>query len=157
VWRSGYANVTVLPVAAYDRLGHVRMTLNRENRGGSHLLTGGDVLVPCARLDDLLPAIGVDHVDLVKIDAEGTDHLALRGLERTLERTGATAVVEVLPALADLGGDRTEDVLAYYWSLPVRRLVIGAGGALRPVATPAEVLEAAAGEDWLNLVLAPSA
>jgi FkbM family methyltransferase len=153
LWRNGCINAVVLEVAAHDRSGHLPMARNSVNRGGSNLLGGGDLLVPCARLDDLLDALGPPAADVVKVDAEGTDHLVLRGMERTLARPGASVVVEVLPDLAALGGDPVEAVLDYYWSLPLERHLLEPDGALRPVAAPAEVLEAGARADWLNLVL----
>jgi FkbM family methyltransferase len=38
-------------------------------------------------LDQILPALGVDHIDLLKIDTEGAEVDVLRGAERTLPRT----------------------------------------------------------------------
>jgi FkbM family methyltransferase len=153
LWRNGCANAVVLEVAAHDRQGHLPLARNSVNRGGSNLLGGGDLLVPCAALDDLLDALGPPAADVVKVDAEGTDHLVLRGMARALARPGASVAVEVLPDLAALGGDPVEAVLDYYWSLPLERHLLEPGGALRPVATPQEVLAAGADADWLNLVL----
>lgn len=44
------------------------------------------------RGDDYCAEHSIDHIDLLKIDAEGTDHLVLKGFERLLEARAVEAV-----------------------------------------------------------------
>jgi FkbM family methyltransferase len=71
--------------------------------------------VPAIALDDLL----ADHrrVDVVKIDAQGTDHVALEGMRRTLARCRSIVLIEFWPPGIEEFGDRPADVLAFYRSL----------------------------------------
>jgi FkbM family methyltransferase len=48
--------------------------------------------VPVTRGDDYCAERGVDHIDLLKIDAEGSDHLVLKGFARMLEGGSVGAV-----------------------------------------------------------------
>ena len=92
VARNGIRTVTVLPVAASDRKGEAVLSGYAEadrNRGVSSLVAApaGDApsfAVRTAPLDDLLDELGVDSVDLVKIDVEGAEELVVRGMARGL-------------------------------------------------------------------------
>lgn len=52
--------------------------------------------VPCYRFDDIGPDIGIKDIGLMKIDVEGAELLALRGMKRTLENKGHWILCEVL-------------------------------------------------------------
>lgn len=86
---NGYRDrVTVLQVAATHETGPLHFTTSRANSGGGHLGLGWtsqddeiDVEIQGVRLDDL----DVDGpVRLIRIDAEGSEALILRGAERLL-------------------------------------------------------------------------
>ena len=106
--------VTTLQVAAADRPGGV--TLNGFDRGnGNFGLSRIDpdaapergVSVPARPLDELLSREGLDRVDLMKMDIEGAETLALDGLRRTLAaRRVRRLLLELHPALL-IGSDRT--------------------------------------------------
>ena len=53
--------------------------------------------VPGRSLDSLIEAGGIDQVDLVKLDTEGTETAALRGMLQTLQRGHPHLFCEVLP------------------------------------------------------------
>lgn len=85
-----YPNITPLQVAAWNKDG--KMTLHQSvSYTGSTLipshsitsspLSGKTTEVETARLDELLPSMGITHVDFVKIDAEGAGNKILEGLE----------------------------------------------------------------------------
>lgn len=44
------------------------------------------------RGDDVMERAGVEHIDLLKIDAEGADLAVLRGFERTMARAGISVI-----------------------------------------------------------------
>ena len=47
------------------------------------------------RGDDYFPTAGIEHIDLMKIDVEGFEKLALEGLQKTLHRTRPIIVCEL--------------------------------------------------------------
>jgi FkbM family methyltransferase len=131
LWRNG-VTVLVLPVAAYSRRGHVALLVNNENRGGTALALEWQPgpLVPCAPLDDLL----AEWVpDVVKVDVEGTDHLAIAGMEMMLKRNHDVLVVtEFFPNVSDLHGTPPAEVLDSYEAAGFALHLLGGSGELVP-------------------------
>lgn len=76
--------VTVFPMAVGEREGTVTLYRHEENRGHSNLFDGVDpVAVPCRTIDSLdLPPI-----DVCKMDIEGSELSALKGMEATIRRS----------------------------------------------------------------------
>ena len=140
LWRRGCDNVTVLPVAAYERRGHVRFVSNPDGLSGSSiaLAEGAAVrMVPCARLDDLL---GTTVVDLIKIDVEGVEPEVVRGAEALIRAAPTLDIVtEFWPTSPSYGGSTPAEVLDYYESLGLELQLLGLDGSTKP-ATSAEVL-----------------
>lgn len=92
------ANVTVRPEALSDRAGEVSFFVGPDDHRGTSSLrpledAGNRVTVPQARLDDLLPP--GERIDVIKIDVEGAEHLALAGMVGCLRRDRPSLVVEV--------------------------------------------------------------
>ena len=88
-------NVDVLQVAAWDSYTQLRLEdPNGQTSGGSTrvLADGGGPLVEAALLDDFLCA--ESQIDLIKLDVEGADLHALRGLRETLSRCGPRLLIE---------------------------------------------------------------
>lgn len=52
-------------------------------------------IVPVQRLDDILQELGVSRVDVIKLDIEGSEWMALRGAVRTLELYRPTLILEI--------------------------------------------------------------
>ncbi len=153
LWRHGYIDALVLPVAAYSHFGHLELVVNEENRGGTVMgpeNTGG-TLIPCAPLDSLL---GGSAVDVLKIDAEGCDHLIVEGASRTIAANpGLVIVVEFWPRV-ELRNSAPTDILGLYCDtagFDLRR--IQPDGSLLPM-TREEAL--AHPEDFFELVLVPA-
>jgi len=103
-------NVTVLPNAAWDGSGSATFHIASQNRGGSSLSEmsnreGGET-VQLSRLDDLIPESVFPRIRLIKIDIEGAEHHALKGLVRVLESNRDCVIVcEIDPDNIDrLGG-----------------------------------------------------
>lgn len=97
VARLRFTNVTLLCLAASDRCAEGAMTIPRASTGLENYylahLDGqrSDVQVLCLAIDQLaLPA----PVRLVKVDAEGCEERALRGMSRLLERDQPILIVE---------------------------------------------------------------
>jgi FkbM family methyltransferase len=86
-------NVTVVEMAAWDS----QTRLNLEDpkaTSGSTRVVEGDGAVQAAPLDDILAGLGNVTPDLIKLDVEGADLHALRGMAETLERARPTLFVE---------------------------------------------------------------
>ncbi len=64
-----------------------------------------DVTVNSMRLDSVLAHAGIEHVDLVKIDAESSELQVLRGMSGTIERFRPAIVLEVGDFSVPGGGD----------------------------------------------------
>lgn len=87
--------VVVLPVAACDYDGDALLYLH-ESSGGHSLKPVGEktVKVKCRRLDSLLnDGLGIDRVDVTKVDVEGYEGHVLRGLEGIFSRNPPRVLV----------------------------------------------------------------
>lgn len=88
---SGESGVTLRNCAAGDGIGELEFFEERDAGKGSSLVAGflsvpGHTRrVPVVRLDDDLPALGVQRVDYLKIDAEGYDMRVLAGARRLFD------------------------------------------------------------------------
>jgi FkbM family methyltransferase len=89
---AGHDNVRLMPVALADRSTSCRMShVGRINSGEWHLAAEGEgPLVPVSPLD----VLALRDVGLVKIDAEGSEHLVLAGAERTLRACHPVVILE---------------------------------------------------------------
>ena len=133
---NGAGNVTVETTALYDRDGEVAFDPSLTQPGGAHLATAstGTATVPATRLDTWAAAAGIERLDFVKLDVEGTELAVLAGAEATIRRFRPTVVVECNPvALRRFGQRSYGDLLDALRALfPVVGLV-GGGGHLVPL------------------------
>lgn len=131
--RHGCDNVEVLPLAAWDSAGRVRLVhqpgepvaswVAEEDEGES------DRDVPAARLDDLLAG----SFDVIKTDAEGSDHIALAGARRLLAAC-PLAVVEFWPRITMPQRSAEPRAIAEsYLALGRELAVVSVMGDLEPV------------------------
>ena len=91
--------------------------------------------VQTIRADDYLDEQGVRRVDLIKMDIEGAELDALRGLRQTIARSpGVVMVMEYNPAALKAFGHAPEAVLEEVLAMGFRRAqVIGPDGGLTDV------------------------
>lgn len=96
---NGMRNVSLLETAVGDSTGFATLALSAGANLGMFTLgaVSGETgcRVEVRRLDDLLEEIGVDRVDLIKMDIEGSEYRALRGAEKTLARHKPTLLIEL--------------------------------------------------------------
>jgi FkbM family methyltransferase len=90
--------VTVHPIALSDYTGSAQFTTDIDS--GNHLAENESprgatmVTVPVQTLDDWARGVGLTHLSLVKIDAEGADHKILAGGREVLTRFRPPIIVE---------------------------------------------------------------
>jgi len=152
------SNVDIVAAAASDRSGHLTLSLSPWNSGDNRAYPVPEmerIDVPAVRLDDVMP---VDvHVDVVKLDTQGTDHRAVRGMEATLARCRPVLVVEFWPPTITESGDDPLAVLAQYAAMGFEVRVLGQpeGG---PAPSPADVVRAALTShgEFCTLILRPA-
>jgi hypothetical protein len=147
VWRHG-ADVEIVPAAASDGLGPVRLEMDAAHRSGAQI-SGSGIEVRAATLDDLVPE---GEVDVLKLDVEGAEPLVLRGATAILARSPVLAAVVEFRNEPHVGGESPEDVLAFYDSLGFELCLLRRNGELDP-STPAGVMARARQVPSLNLVL----
>lgn len=154
---NGATNVQIVAAAATDRSGHVTLSLSSWNTGDNrayavHAMER--IEVPAVRLDDVVPADV--HVDVVKLDTQGTDHRAVWGMEATLARCRPVLVSEFWPPVIAESGDDPVAVLERYAAMGFEVRVLGHPEE-GPAPTPAAVVEAAVTRhgEFCTLVLRP--
>jgi FkbM family methyltransferase len=131
---NGAENVVVGEEALADQPGEATFFVGpADHRGTSSLrsLTGGEgvLKVRRLRLDDWLPA--GEHVDVIKLDVEGAEYLALRGMEAILRRDRPDLVIEITDSFLQEMGASAAAVHAFLSGLGYRMYVIEPDG-LRP-------------------------
>ena len=151
LWRHGCRNVTVLPVAGYTETGHVQFETNPDGGSGDWVnpfdIKPHATLVPSLALDEVIPG----PVHALKSDAQGADHLVLKGMAAALAASpDPRMVVEFLPTLPNLYGDSQADVLALYRQMGFGLFFLTPTGEPYPVGED-EVM--GTGADVLNLCL----
>ena len=142
LWGNRCDNATVIGVAAWSEPAHLDLVTYPEGGAATEVRSGGDgaVLVPAAPLDELIPGT----VDVLKIDAQMTDHLAVRGAERIIAASPRIAVIaEFFPAALRDKGEDPERILDYYLGLGLELGMLDreGRGEIEPK-TPAEIFAA---------------
>lgn len=73
----------------------------------AHIATDGEQNVPCDTMDSFVTSLGVDSIDLLKIDVEGFTDVVLSEAEQTLAMTASTIIEfshgDILSRLKNLG------------------------------------------------------
>lgn len=158
---NGFTNITVVAAAASSSPGWAALETDASNGHIVPLVGDGGAPVRCSYavalrpLDDILAGLGVDAVDVMKVDTEGAEPLVLAGASRTLAQR-PVLVSEFFPAaLADTSGIAPTEHLARLRRAGYQLAVIGEpDGPLDDDAIMAVV--ARRGVDHLDLVARPA-
>ena len=139
---NGFAHVQVFPVAAAETSRTVAMTTHARTSNGEtlgHAREGDLVFAPGHDLDKLL--LGIDRLHLMKIDIEGFELLAWRGLQKTLARLRPIVISEFHPmALERCGGCNAEEYAGELLKYAGRIQVLQRGGSRKTCMTVNEVM-----------------
>jgi FkbM family methyltransferase len=123
---NGLANVTPLQVAAAESDGTVTISdLGNHLRNTTLAAADEGIEVPARRLETLARSLDITHIDLLKMNIEGAEVSALRGLGPLLSKT-RNVCIACHDFLADEGGDETLRTKAV-----VRDLLVAHGFDLR--------------------------
>jgi FkbM family methyltransferase len=138
------ANVRVHSLAASDRGGEIDFFHpegDEYNHGmagayaASAAPAGARMVVRCARLDEALDR----SPDVVKIDIEGGELAALRGMSRWLESAPPKLVVESSPLSARLAGHEPADLFRTIRAIQPRYRIFWIGARLRELHDASEL------------------
>ncbi len=120
---SGFSNVTISPVALYDKHGETTFQhvlnapaysgIRKRKYDGKHVEIE-QITVETARLDDLIPA-GL-RIDLVKIDVEGAEFRVMRGAVNMLKRWKPVVIFEFGLGAADFYDSSPKDLYDFLMS-----------------------------------------
>lgn len=114
-----FKNVTLCAVAAANTNGTLMLHVSDANKGKHSLVTDSKhsrefsktVPVPVRRIDDLLTEIGGSPVDVVKMDIEGAEPLALEGMPVLLASPSLILFIEFSPVAIRRAGYDPSDML----------------------------------------------
>lgn len=141
---NGYANVICVPKAISDRTGVLTFYLSHQGNDRHSIVGSPDASahvsrceVPAITLDQFSASIGWPRVDVIKMDIEGAEPMAIAGMAQLLRRSGdLNLIIEFAPEILRAGGTDPSAFLATLTSL---------GFTTAPVESdvPPNVLEAA--------------
>jgi FkbM family methyltransferase len=123
VRRNRLRNVTIVEAAAWRETTRLQLRRDLANTGDNRIVLGVDAYdVPAVALDERLARL---PVSLVKIDTQGTDHIALEGMRQTLTRCRPVVFTEFWPQAIREFGDDPAAVIDGYRQLGYRITMIG--------------------------------
>jgi FkbM family methyltransferase len=126
---SGAGNVDVQPIACSDREG--TLTLFDSTLGGNSGSTSlssenaGPLMRPYTvrgrRIDDVVEELGLERIDVFKVDVEGAELIVLRGASDSIRRFHPRLILEVVPRQLANMGTSVEELESFVWSLGYRK------------------------------------
>jgi FkbM family methyltransferase len=117
VSRNRIRNVEVIEGAASRKPGKLMLEQSSDRNSGDHRVvratSATTIEVDAVVLDDVL-----QRIDVGKVDAQGSDHAAVAGMEKLVRRDLPTVFTEFWPAAIRSFGDDPAGVVRYYRALP---------------------------------------
>lgn len=116
-------NLQVHQAAVSNQNGEVILFQDKLNGGGHSmkkenlLECAGEIKVNSVRLDDHLKYLGIDKVDLIKIDVQGAEGLAFEGAWQTIKTYRPIIFMEFDPKMLNAFGTNPKDLLMKFTDL----------------------------------------
>jgi FkbM family methyltransferase len=139
---NGLKNVEPLRLALYNHSGHGKLACAEFGHEGLNAIgerianTGvavtGSETVELETLDALVAARGVDRLDFIKIDAEGSEARILEGALGTINRFQPVILLEIEPENLAAQGSTTDGLLELVAGVGYRIWVFDSQGQPRP-------------------------
>lgn len=148
-------NVIAEPLACSDRTADMQLFLDETNAGGHHLHDSRDgsraTAIRTVALDEYFSGRDA-NIDLIKMDIQGHEPVALRGMRETLRRRPDAAIITEFDApMIRSAGESPEGYLEELRSLGFRFTILSDYG--RPVANAeaAEIVSRCRNGEFVNL------
>ncbi|MDP2684176.1 MAG: FkbM family methyltransferase [bacterium] len=132
------SNVRRYPTAISDHVGKIDFYHCEEKAGCNSTLPNlpldykmKKISVYATDLDTALEQAGVKHVDLIKIDIEGGEVTALKGMKKTLEQKDISLIIEFAPAWIVAAGVTPQGFLSELASLGFNLFAIMNDGLIK--------------------------
>jgi FkbM family methyltransferase len=158
-----YANVTVCEKAVSDATGPLQLFLNEDNLGDHRTYDAGDrrnaIQVQAVSIDDYCATTGV-RFDWIKMDIQGAEYRAVKGMSSILRANPHTAIVtEFWPAGLQSAGTEPASYLGLLASLGLRLSLLDENSEEFPVSDPCDLLRKCTTEniDHVNVICRPKA
>lgn len=130
-----YSNITPIQSAISNTTGTGRMSVLEDSALNTLALVKGgeDIEIPLETLDASLRAHAVSRCDLIKIDIEGAEFLAVQGMKNTITlNPNIEFVIEVHPSQIEQLGGKVQEFLRFFVDLEFTVYKLGFFGKLTP-------------------------
>lgn len=151
------ANVVCLATAAAASRGRFKLYVSPDNRGDNRLYqpdpSWPSVDVDTASADELLVSLGIEQLDLIKIDVQGAEGGVIDGLEKTIRRsTNLTLLTEFWPHGLRQAGTDPRALLGKLRSFGLELFELESRGQLVPLIDDDQLITRFQGRRYTNLV-----
>lgn len=103
-----YSNIEATCAALGDHVDHVKMVSHQEgNAGAIHVEDGAETFLTT------IDSLNIDGCDLIWLDIEGYEELALKGAAKTIEKYKPAVIIEEKSILAELHGLKPEGAVQW--------------------------------------------
>ena len=162
VTANGGGNVTCIQKAAADRSGFLTLYVSSENRGDNRLyaneLSDGSYSVEVSTIDSILSDLGVDAVDLIKMDVQGFEGQVLQGMRETIRRSkGLVMLTEFWPYGLASAGSKPAEILRDLESAGLTLYEVHSSGKIEKIDDQAAFISRYDGRKYASLVGVASA
>lgn len=157
VLANGGANDICVNKAAADKAGTMTLYVSADNRGDNRLYDNdfrtGTITVDAVTVDDLLDSLRIETIDFIKVDVQGYEGHALRGMRRTLRSsTSLILLMEFWPYGLTCAGSNPNDVLESLASTGLLLFELTDKARLKPIQRYNELIERLPGRRYANIV-----
>jgi FkbM family methyltransferase len=129
---NGYKNIIAINGAVSNKTGPTQLFVCEEHNGDHSIFKGrhhrGSIPVKAWALDDFLSQ---ERVDIIKMDIQGAEHLAISGMEELIARSNGLKIIsEFAPKLLESNGCLAEDFMNHIRDLGFSVQIIKKQGQL---------------------------